>query len=187
MTQLTVLTAKRFVHTETEACPSAPPTSANHQCQTFSAPDRRTTADATHLPERSRSGFLPVPAVQRSNVRKTRFPSRVCDKQVISDGIISIVVKRGCQPRLATIVCHPTGRGAQNLPIRYRPRSGHSRPHPHFPNSAVSSLFVRDAALFSRNGARQGLIAAVARSSSETSAPAVIKATSRHRRRLRHR
>jgi hypothetical protein len=41
---------------------------------------------------------------------KTQSQSRLCDKQVISDGIISIVVKRRRQPRLATIVCFASPR-----------------------------------------------------------------------------
>ena len=47
----------------------------------------------------------PILAVQLPDVRKTRSQSPLCDKQVISDGIISIVAKRRRQLRLATIVC----------------------------------------------------------------------------------
>ncbi len=81
------------------------------------------SAIATHLPESSLSAFLPIVAVQRPDGRKTKSLSRLCDKRVISDGIVPIVVKRGRQPLSATIVCYPTGHGARNLPGRSRPKS----------------------------------------------------------------
>jgi hypothetical protein len=62
------------------------------------------SAIATRLPESCRIRSPSFIAVQRSNVRKTRFPPRLCDKQVISNNSLSIVSERRFQPRLAAIV-----------------------------------------------------------------------------------
>ncbi len=45
--------------------------------------------------------------------RETLSLSPMRDKQVISDGSLSIVAKRRRQPRLSIIMCFPTGRGAE--------------------------------------------------------------------------
>jgi hypothetical protein len=50
---------------------------------------------------------------------RTRFPSRVCDKQVISDGSLSSVAKRRRQARLASTMCFPTDM-ASRLATRIR-------------------------------------------------------------------
>jgi len=51
--------------------------------------------------------------------RETLSLSPMRDKQVISNGIISIVAKPRRQPRSATIVCFPMGLIAQKLPNRF--------------------------------------------------------------------
>jgi len=43
------------------------------------------SAIATRIPESSLSAFLPIVAIQRPDVWKTRSQSPLCDKQVFSD------------------------------------------------------------------------------------------------------
>ena len=52
----------------------------------------------------------PILAVQLPDVRKTRSQSPLCDKQVVSDSSLSIVVKHCRQPPVANIVCFTSSR-----------------------------------------------------------------------------
>jgi hypothetical protein len=53
--------------------------------------------------------FVPKGVASQPRCRETLSLYPMRDKQVISDGIILVVVKRRRQPRLATIMCFSTG------------------------------------------------------------------------------